>query len=92
MVYLVNMGPNIEMADAHERESLFDDLGSLLEETKSESKDYNNLKIGFTGGLMVIDYEGDKMAYKDFFITGAITLIFIIALLFSPLEACQYHF
>ena len=82
MVYLVNMGVNIEMADAQERETLFNDLGSFLEETKSESKDYKNLKVGFTGGLMVIDYEGDKMAYKDFFITGAITLIFILALLF----------
>lgn len=81
-VCLINMGINIEMTNPKERESLFDNLGILIEETQKEDGNYKNLEVGFTGGMMVIDYEGDKMAMRDFYITAIITFTLILILLF----------
>lgn len=81
-IYLINLGISTTIRDARERESLFDYLGDLITETKKEKGDYEELDVGFTGGMMVIDYEGDKMVFEDFFRTGFITLILILILLF----------
>ena len=81
-IYLVTMGVNIDMENTDERESLLDDLGKIIEETKNEANSYETLDVGFTGGMMVIDYEGDKMVMEDFRRTAIITLILILALLF----------
>ncbi|MCK4247904.1 MAG: MMPL family transporter, partial [Methanomicrobia archaeon] len=80
-IYLINMGINVAITDAEDRESLFDDLGDLIEETKEENNDYKDLILGFTGGMMVIDYEGDKLAFGDFFLTAGITVVLILLLL-----------
>jgi len=80
-IYLINMGINIVIGDMEDRESLFDDLGDLIEETKEENNDYKDLILGFTGGMMVIDYEGDKLAFGDFFLTVGITIVLILLLL-----------
>jgi predicted RND superfamily exporter protein len=81
-IYLVTMGVNIDMENTDERESLLDDLGKIIEETKEEASSYEALDVGFTGGMMVIDYEGDKMVMQDFRRTAFITLILILVLLF----------
>ena len=82
-IYLINMGINIDfMEDPMARQLLFDDLGELLEETKKADESFGKLDVGFTGGMMVLDYEGDKMAMHDFYLTAVITLILILVLLF----------
>ncbi len=80
-IYLVNVGVDIDINDTTERESLFDDLGELINDTREKSAEYKSLEVGFTGGMSVIDYEGDKMVMRDFFRTAILTLIFILALL-----------
>jgi predicted RND superfamily exporter protein len=80
-IYLINMGITAELRNPEKREVLFDDLGELLEETKKEADEYSDLIVGFTGGMMIIDYEGDKLAMGDFFLTVGITLILILLLL-----------
>lgn len=80
-IYLINVGVDIDINDADERESLFDDLGILINDTKMKSADYASLEVGFTGGMSVLDYEGDKMVMRDFFRTAILTLIFILVLL-----------
>ena len=81
-IYLINMSFTMDEENPMERNYLLDDLGKLITETKEEDKDYKTLDVGFTGGLMVIDYEGDKMAMQDFYLTALITLILILILLF----------
>ncbi|MQY55982.1 MAG: MMPL family transporter [Dehalococcoidia bacterium] len=81
-IYLITMGFTIDMENPLERNYLLDDLGRLITETRGEDKDYEALNVGFTGGLMVIDYEGDKMAMQDIYLTAFITLILILILLF----------
>ncbi|GAI06568.1 unnamed protein product, partial [marine sediment metagenome] len=81
-IYLITMGFTIDMENPLERNYLLDDLGRLITETREEDKDYEALDVGFTGGLMVIDYEGDKMAMQDIYRTAFITLILILILLF----------
>jgi len=81
-IYLVTMGFSIDEENPMERNYLLDDLGRLITETREVDKDYEALNVGFTGGLMVIDYEGDKMAMQDIYLTAFITLILILILLF----------
>jgi len=81
-VYLINTAPNVNMRNVYARKSLLDDLGGLIEETKDEDREYEELAVGFTGGIRIIDYEGDKMAMRDFYRTVGITLILILGLLF----------
>ncbi len=81
-IYLINTAPNVNMRTVYERGSLLDDLGELIEQTKGEDSEYEELAVGFTGGMRIIDYEGDKMAFRDFYRTAGMTLILILALLF----------
>jgi len=80
-VYLVTMGVNIDAENIDERDPLLNDLGELIKETKKKDKDYEALNVGFTGGMMVIDYEGDKIVTQDFRRTAIITLIVILVIL-----------
>jgi len=80
-LYLVTMGVTIEMASL-ERNDLLDDLAELIEETNREDRRYQSLEVGFTGSLLVLDYEGDKLATQELMRTGFITFILIFLLLF----------
>jgi len=80
-IYLVTMGVTIEMASL-ERNYLLDDLAELIEETNREDRRYQSLDVGFTGSLLVLDYEGDKLATQEMMRTGLITFILIFVLLF----------
>jgi predicted RND superfamily exporter protein len=81
-IFLINAGVNVDMEDSSARDAVLDDLGELIDETREESTEYESLEVGFTGGMAVIDYEGDKMVRRDFFVTGGVTLILILILLF----------
>jgi len=80
-IYLVTMGVTIQMASL-ERNYLLDDLTEVIEETKREDRRYQSLEVGFTGSLLVLDYEGDKLATQELIRTGFITFILIFVLLF----------
>ena len=81
-IYLINIGTDIDIKNPEQRNQLFDGLNELIDETKKTNKDYFALDVGFTGGMIVLDYDGDKMTMDDFFITAIVTVILILILLF----------
>ena len=81
-IYLLSMVLNVTINSADQRTAVFDGLYDSIKDVKSSNSSYKNLDVGFTGGVMVMDYEGDKMAINDFIITFFITLILILILLF----------
>jgi predicted RND superfamily exporter protein len=81
-LYLINMNINVSLLDMEMRETVFEGLYDLIDETLELDPSYDDLDVGYTGGMMVMDYEGDKMAMSDIQVTGLITMSFIIVLLF----------
>lgn len=81
-LYLLNMNLNVTVKDAETRNAIFDDLYGILDDMSTSNSAYEDLEVGFTGGLVVTDYEGDKMAMGDIFMTAALTFALIFVLLF----------
>lgn len=81
-IYLLNMILNVTIDSADIRTEIFDGLYGILDDVKAQDSRYESLEIGFTGGAMVRDYEGDKMALGDMYLTLVITFILILVLLF----------
>jgi len=81
-IYLLNMVLNGSIESADQRMEIFDDLYDTLDDVQKSNSEYKQLDVGFTGSMVVIDYEGDKMAMNDVMITFFITFILILILLF----------
>jgi len=81
-IYLLNMILNVAIDSAEIRTEIFDGLYEMIENVQKSNTQYANLEVGFTGSMIVMDYEADKMALNDIYITAAITLILILVLLF----------
>ncbi len=81
-IYLLSMVLNVTITSADQRMAIFDGLYDTLDDVKGDNSTYKVLDVGFTGGVMVLDYEGDKMAMNDFIVTFFITFILILILLF----------
>jgi predicted RND superfamily exporter protein len=81
-IYLLNMMVNVTLDSASIRTEIFDGLYDLLDEVQRRNQTYASLTVGFTGGMLVTDYEGDKLALNDMYVTAAVTFVLIIILLF----------
>jgi len=81
-LYLLNMNLNVTIKDAETRNAIFDDLYEIIDQVVESDSAYQNLEVGYTGGLAVTDYEGDKMAMGDIFMTAGLTFVLILVLLF----------
>lgn len=81
-IYLVNMRMNETVVRAEDRTSFFEDLKQMIEDTQEAEKSYSELEVGYTGGLMVLDYEGDQIIMKDFMLTGFITIGLLLLVLY----------
>ncbi len=81
-IYLLNMILNVAIESADIRTEIFDGLYEILDEVQDKDPRYEDLEVGFTGGLIVMDYEGDKMALGDIYLAGSVTIILILILLF----------
>jgi predicted RND superfamily exporter protein len=81
-LYLLNMMLNVTIDSAEIRTTVFDGLNQMLDDTQQQEPAYGQLDVGFTGGMMVLDYEGDQMAMQDMLITAVITFVAILILLF----------
>jgi predicted RND superfamily exporter protein len=81
-IYLLNMVLNGSIESADQRMEIFDGLYDTLDDVQDSDPEYSDLEIGFTGSLVVMDYEGDKMAMNDMIVTLFITFILILILLF----------
>ncbi|UCE74948.1 MAG: MMPL family transporter [Methanomassiliicoccales archaeon] len=86
-IYILNMILNYTIDDMEERGEIFDGLYELLDEVQDSNPQYDDLKVGFTGSMTVIDYEGDKMALNDMYITGIVTFILILIILFISFKS-----
>lgn len=80
-IYLLNMNINITLDDMAVREEVFEGLYNILEEVRERDPKYKDLDVGYTGGMLVVDYEADKMAMNDVFTTAVITFLLIFILL-----------
>ena len=81
-IYLLNMVLNGTIESADQRLEVFDGLYDTLDDVQDSDPQYSDLEVGFTGSLVVMDYEGDKMAMNDVMVTFVITFILILILLF----------
>lgn len=81
-IFLINMNIKVSLMDMEVREEVFEGLYDLIDEAIEMDQSYKDLDVGYTGGMLVMDYEGDKMAMSDLWLTALITLGFIIILLF----------
>jgi predicted RND superfamily exporter protein len=86
-IYILNMILNSTLDDVEVRAEIFDGLYELLEEVQDSDPQYKDLNVGFTGSMAVMDYEGDKMALNDMYITGIITFILILIILFISFKS-----
>lgn len=81
-IFLVNMNLNRSINDIEVRNEIFDGLYDIIDDVNAMNSEYDDLEVGFTGGMMVMDYESDQMALGDLYITTLITFIFILIVLF----------
>ncbi|UCE38350.1 MAG: MMPL family transporter [Thermoplasmata archaeon] len=86
-IYILNMILNNTIDDVDERAEIFDGLYELLEEVQDSDSQYDDLKVGFTGSMTVMDYEADKMALNDMYLTGIVTFILILIILFISFKS-----
>jgi predicted RND superfamily exporter protein len=81
-IYLLNMVLNVAIDSAEIRNEIFDGLNEMLDDVQNKDPQYADLEIGYTGGFIVYDYEGDKMALEDIYLVAGVTFICILILLF----------
>lgn len=81
-IYLLNMILNVTIDSPETRTEIFDGLYDILDDVQNSDSRYKDLEVGFTGSLVVYDYEGDKMALNDIYVSAVITLVLILILLF----------
>jgi predicted RND superfamily exporter protein len=83
-IYLLKMIFTISYNElsAELRTEAFDGLSTSITDVQNNDPRYGDLEVGFTGGLMVYDYEGDKMALEDMYLMTGVTFILILILLF----------
>jgi predicted RND superfamily exporter protein len=86
-IYILNMILNNTVEDVDERAKIFDGLYEILDEIQDSNPQYDDLTVGFTGSMTVMDYEGDKMALNDMYITGIVTFILILIILFISFKS-----
>jgi predicted RND superfamily exporter protein len=86
-IYILNMILNNTVEDVDERAEIFDGLYEILDEVQDSNPQYNDLAVGFTGSMTVMDYEGDKMALNDMYITGIVTFVLILIILFISFKS-----
>ncbi len=79
--YLMLIKPAITMENyVDDRAAFFDKLQSILDHHLG-LLEYSALEAGYTGGQMVIDYEGDNIAFDGFSSTALITIVLILILI-----------
>jgi len=81
-LYLLTMNLNATIEDMETRTAIFDGLYETIDDVTATDQAFQDLEVGFTGGMDVTDYEGDKMAMDDIFMTAGITFVLILVLLF----------
>jgi predicted RND superfamily exporter protein len=86
-IFILNMILNNTIEDVDERAEIFDGLYELLDKVQDSDPQYTELKVGFTGSMTVMDYEGDKMALNDMYITGIVTFVLILIILFISFKS-----
>jgi uncharacterized protein len=79
--YLMLIKPAITMENyVDDRAAFFTTLQSILDHHLGLTE-YSSLEAGYTGGQMVIDYEGDNIAFDGFISTALITIVLILILI-----------
>jgi len=91
-LYLLNMVLSTAITDINVRTEIFESLHSLIQEVQTQTEEYENLEIGITGGMMVMDYETDQMAINDIFLTVIVAFVLILILLFISFRGLSLPF
>jgi predicted RND superfamily exporter protein len=91
-IYLLNMVLSAQITDINVRTDIFEGLDSLIHDVQDADPAYENLEIGITGGMMVMDYETDQMAINDIYLTVIVAFILILILLFISFRGLSLPF
>jgi predicted RND superfamily exporter protein len=81
-LYLVNMIINVSIGSIEDRDDVFITLHDIIDDAQGANASFEGLDVGITGGMLVLDYEGDQLAMKDLFATFMLSFVLIIILLF----------
>jgi predicted RND superfamily exporter protein len=81
-IYLINMIISTNLHSVERRDEVFGGLYDYLDGMKGDSEIYSDLDVGFTGGFLIMDYEGDQMVMGDIYFTAILTFILILVVLY----------
>ena len=79
-MYLMIVAPNIGFANFEaDRNLFFSKMQTAIDETLA-MPDFTNLEAGMAGGILIWDYESDKVMMDGFFVTAIVTLAITLVL------------
>jgi len=81
-IYLLNLILNVAIDSMEIRVDVIDTVKNSITLVKNSNPAYSNLEVGYTGSMVVMDYEGDQMAMDDMAKAFIVTFVFILILLF----------
>ena len=79
-LYIMMLRPGSVVIDPVGRDIYFTSLQRAIDETLASSQEFSGLEAGYTGGQMVLDFQGDMVAFDGFLSTALLTLVIIIAI------------
>jgi predicted RND superfamily exporter protein len=81
-IYLLNLILNVAIDSMEIRVDVIDTVKNSIALVKNSNPSYSSLEVGYTGSMVVMDYEGDQMAMDDMAKAFIVTFVFILILLF----------
>ncbi|KYK25007.1 hypothetical protein AYK25_05600 [Thermoplasmatales archaeon SM1-50] len=81
-IYLLNLILNVAIDNMEIRVDVIETVKNSITKVKDSKSSYDTLEVGYTGSMVVMDYEGDQMAMDDMAKAFVVTFILILLLLF----------
>ncbi len=81
-IYLLNLILNVAIDSLDIRVDVIETVKNSMVNVQNSKPLYTNLEVGYTGSMVVMDYEGDQLAMDDMAKAFVVTFIFILVLLF----------
>ena len=81
-IYLLNLILNVAIDSMEIRVDVIETVKNSITKVKNSKPSYAALEVGYTGSMVVMDYEGDQMAMDDMAKAFIVTFILILILLF----------
>ena len=81
-IYLLNLILNVAIDSMEIRVDVMETVKDSITKLKDSKSSYASLEVGYTGSMVVMDYEGDQLAMDDMAKAFVVTFILILILLF----------